>query len=154
MGDDPREESYAPPVPLGLDAASLCRLLARLDTSNLPEVDAVFPSNGPQVLPLFRGLNAELLLVRWEGGQSTPVRTLGPSTLAVRPVSGELEVISFSAAQGSPRLEGIDTVGPGQIAGIPNGAVHALRARGPALTLHLCAPPVFERKDLDVASWF
>jgi len=153
MEDDPRQEAI-PPTPLGLDAASLCRLLARLDTNGLPDVAPVFPSNGPQVLPLFRGLNAELLLVRWEGGQATPVRTLGPSTVAVRPVSGELEVLSFSTGHGEPRLEGVDTVGPGQIAGIPHGAVHALRARGPALTLHLCAPPVLERRELEDVSWF
>ena len=148
VGKDPGSED------LTLDAESLCRLLARLDASTLPDLPAVFPGNGPQMQPLFRGPNAELVLVRWAPGQATPVGTLGLSTMAVRPVDGELELLSFALHGGGPKLVGIETIGPGQIAGIPASAVHALRARAPALSLHLCSPPVLARQEIDVASWF
>jgi len=136
-----------------LDAPSLCRLLAHLDVSALPEVGAVFPSNGPQVLPLFRGANAELLLVHWAPGQATAVGTLGDASMAVRPVSGELELLSFSGRDAeAPQLVSVEQVGVGQLAGVPGGAVHALRARTAAITLHLCAPPVIWRDTFGAAT--
>lgn len=142
--DTPNAEAMFADV--ALDAPSLCRLLARLDVTALPEVGSVFPSNGPQVLPLFRGANAELLLIRWARGQATAVGTLGDASMAVRPVVGELELLSFSDRDaGVPQLVSVEQVGVGQLAGVPGGAVHAIRARTDAVTLHLCAPPVIWR---------
>ena len=138
-------------LPLALEAEQLCELLARLDVTTLPELPAVFPGNGPHVQPIFRGPNAELVAVHWSRGHSTPIGTLGSSTMAIRPIAGELELLSFTSSEGGkPELVGVQTIGPMQLAGIPSGALHALRARGEVVTLHLCSPPVVWREQLEV----
>jgi len=135
---------------VALEAEQLCELLARLDVTTLPELPAVFPGNGPHVQPIFRGPNAELVAVHWTRGQRTPVGTLGLSTMAIRPLLGELELLSFTTdEQSEPQLCGVQTIGPMQLAGIPCGALHALRAHGDVVTLHLCSPPVVWREQFD-----
>lgn len=138
---------------VSLDAETLCHLLARLDAGTLPALPPIFGGTGPQVHPLFRGANAELLMVRWSPGQQLPICALGDSSVAIRPLDGQVELLSFAASEAgdTAQLVQVETIGPGQLAGIPAGAVHAMRAHQAALTLHLCAPPVLLREQFQAA---
>lgn len=137
---------------VALDAERLAEILARLDVGSIPQAALLFPANGPQVQPLFRGIAAELLLVRWQAGQSTPVVSLGDSAMAIRPLEGELWVATYHqrGRQGA-ELGELTAVGPNKVAGVPQGSLHALHAEGPCLSLHLCAPPVVWRGHVESA---
>ena len=129
-----------------LDADALCTLLLRLDEALLPQGQVLFQGLGPSVTPLFRGLGAELLLVRWRAGQHTPVEELGDSALAIRPLSGGLELQSYvPVGRRVAELRASLSIRPGQLAGVPRGAVHALVAVEASVSLHLCSPPVVVR---------
>lgn len=137
---------------VALDAERLAEILARLDVGSIPEAALVFPANGPQVQPLFRGVSAELLLVRWKAGQSTPVVSLGDSAMAIRSLEGELWVATYRqrGPQGA-ELGEMMAVGPHEVACVPQGSLHALHAEGPCVSLHLCAPPVVWRGHVELA---
>jgi hypothetical protein len=137
----------------GLDAKALCSLLLQLDARALPETPALFPGAGPQVTPLFRGLGAELLLVRWCAGQTTGVQELGDSEVAVRPLEGSLRLQTYRpVGRKLAELLHMTHVGPEQLIGVPRGSVHELIAVTPGLSLHLCSPPVVVRTRYEVVT--
>lgn len=144
----------APLEGVQLDAEALCHLLARLDAGSLPALPPVFGGTGPHIQPLFRGPNAELLVVRWLPGDKLPISNLADTAMAIRPLDGQVELLSFAQVSHAkePQLVQIETIGPGQLAGIPAGAVHAVRAHATATTLHLCAPPIVARQTF-VVDW-
>lgn len=126
----------------------ICGFLAEFDISDLDFAPfRSFSDDHYTRNRIFRNEFAELLVLGWVPGQESMIHDHDGSVGAVRVLEGSIREIKFVWDEDGKLIEGKSAdAGTGMIAGVGEPDIHQLVCTtengGPAVTLHLYAPPL------------